>query len=559
VSATSPEEGDVPTIARFAVTVAVEGSLRPGTPATLRATVRANLATRAAELRIATPEIEVAQANGWRPGRVPTGVALPSRSQRTQGLAAGQQVTLVEQIVIPAPGYYRVVVSAVKKSSEPVVHDGRWVQDVTHQEVWLLIDERGGRVTDAYDPTVLGDTLVPQPGPAHRRPAAPGRSVPPGSQGAGVASPRSSSGVTTQSEGAGLRQFVYYNPDTGGYEGVPGVLVRYDVYDQQYGTITWSGSAVTNGGGYFDAPCLAYYEQASGTWSLENYDVYMVHPTGSYGESGCDTSFQQYVVGSTPHAWTYVHLNRFIPYSRGLLAQSRGRIVVQYNATLNGAYYQGGSTDRITMGPPTIGGPYGRFVVAHEYGHAVHEKALGGNAAGGRCPDPHYINGYYNLECAFSEGFANFLGAAAQNVYDVGEYYLYIVDYTNRPWYTPGADGSIQEAAVGALLYDMADGAGGDGGASEPWDGVGGGYQVASTIKQCTLRTSTGATTRIRGVDHFVYCAERTIDPNVRSNFFRTRTSQFLPTAILTNANYTNDWPTAAIRPVWRKDVYGLD
>ena len=38
----------------------------------------------------------------------------------------------------------------------------------------------------------------------------------------------------------------------------------------------------------------------------------------------------------------------------------------------------------------------------------------------------------------------------------------------NRTWFTPGANGSIQEVFAGALMYDLTDSDGGDAGASEP-------------------------------------------------------------------------------------------
>ncbi len=64
-------------------------------------------------------------------------------------------------------------------------------------------------------------------------------------------------------------------------------------------------------------------------------------------------------------------------------------------------------------------------MAAHEHGHAVPEKALGGNAATGQCRSPHHVDGAYNLQCAYSEGSAD--------------------------------DGSIIEGAVAGFLYDLLD------------------------------------------------------------------------------------------------------
>jgi hypothetical protein len=559
VAPESPQDdGDLPVLPRFTLAISAEGILRPGTPITVRATVRANLATQSVDVRLVMPEFEVAKANGWRVGRGRTGVALPARAQRTEAFAAGQQRTFTDQVVIPEPGYYRVALSAMQQSGEPVVDNGRWVPTAAYTEIWLLVDETGGSVTQTFDPALLPDSVLPQPGLRRPRVAPLARHGPANVRESGAQPSRT--GVVEarpMSDGTRLRQLVYYNPDVGGLQPVPGVSVRWDIYDGQYGTHTGNGSAVTDGGGYFEAPCLASYEQMSGTWSMASGYAVMNY-TGGYGDSGCDPGEQQYVLPSG-ESWLYVHLNRFAPWSHGLLAQSRGPVAVWHDRNLNGANYRS-QYDRITIGrEPFIFYEFGRFTLAHEYGHALHEKALNGNAAGGQCPSPHYLDGYYNLECAFSEGFANFVGAASQNIWNVGLYYRNIVDYTNNAWYSAGADGSIQESAVAALLYDMADSPGGDGSASEPWDGVGGAYQVALTIKQCVLQTASGYATRPRGADHFVYCAERNIDSGVRSTYFRTRSATWFPTAILGNANYTGDWPVAAIRPVWRKNLYGLD
>lgn len=574
VPVTPGEDGDLPTVPRFTVAVVAEGSLRTGAPISLRATVRANLATRVAEVRLVMPEVAIAQANGWRVASAPVNVTVPTRAQRTVSLAAGEELALTDEVVIPVPGYYRVVLSAVQRSDEPVVDEGRWVPNAAHKEVWLLVDDRGGRVTPTFDPALLPDGVLPQPGPARpgrtRPPALPPvqaasrdplaittRAAPITGQTMDAQSPGSRLGSVRRMNGSGLRQLVYHNPDINAWQPVPGVTVRWDVYDNQFGSVTGNGSAITDAGGYYTAPCLASYESAYGTWTMQN-SYSTVEYTGYWGESGCDLTDQQYSL-SSPHSWLYLYITQFAPWSHGLLSQSRGPVALWYDPNLSGAKYAPGN-DRITVGvSPYIYGQFGRFTLAHEYGHALHEKALDGNAAGGQCPTTHYLNGYYNLECAFSEGFADFMGAASQNVWDVGIYYQYIVDYTNGPWFGAGQDGSIQEAAVAALLYDMADTPGGDGGASEPWDGVGGAYQVALTIKHCRLYTSGGFTTRPRGADHFVYCAERNIDPAVRSSFFTTRTTTYRPTSITANAGYSGDWPTPAVRPVWRKNLYGLN
>ena len=295
-------------------------------------------------------------------------------------------------------------------------------------------------------------------------------------------------------------------------------------------------------------------EYGSVTYYLENADVRIVGGATSYTVSDCDQNAGAVYVDAY-NGWVFSRFNEFIPFSRGVLNAARGLVEVAYDYYATNSGYLS-SNDRITIHAGAIGYQFGRFTVAHEYGHAIHEKALSGNAAGGQCPAQHYLDGYYNLACAFSEGFADFVGATAQNVYDVGIYYLYIADYTNWYLYNAGADGSIQEASVAAMLYDLTDAPGGDGGASEPWD-VTLGERVAATIRDCRLKYH-GFTTRIRGADDFVYCAERNIDPTAQSAYFLTRPPFQRASIISSNAAASSNWPQSGVRSVWRKDLYGL-
>ena len=300
-------------------------------------------------------------------------------------------------------------------------------------------------------------------------------------------------------------------------------------------------------------PALEY---ATVSYSLENTDVIVINGTGSWYESDCDPNLPSHVIDSE-RSWLFRRFSEFIPFSRGLLNVSRPRIDVVYDANASTAFYAS-SNDRVTIGPSTIFFDYGRFVVSHEYGHAIHEKALGGIAPNsGQCPTPHSLNGYYNLSCALTEGFGDFVGATSENIWDVYAFYIVIVDYTNQYAYTPGANGSIQEAAVAAMMYDLTDGPGGDGGASEPWDTTSG-ERVAATIRDCRVRYGSWFISKVRGVDDFVYCAERTIDATVRSSYFLTRPSSVRATAIANNATSSPDWPSTGVRSVWLKNLYGL-
>jgi len=478
-------------------------------------------------------------------------------------MAAGEQAQFAQTITVQKPGYYRVVVGAVQRSAEPGVVDGQWVRNADYRELWLLIDERGGRLVDTFNPALLPDSVARQPGVyrllrGSRARQASSASTPTAPREPSAAlQPSSASSPQSASSSPNPRRIAYYNYDIGDYQGIPGVTVTWEVVDA-WNNVTQSYYGVTDAEGHYAGPCILYpgLEFAPITYYLENDDVRIIDGNGSVIVESCESTVQS-DYAETNRAWMFARYNEFIPFSRALLNVSRGRMDVRYDPNLNGAYYTA-SPDRITHGPSTLFYQYGRFTVAHEYGHAIHAMALGGIAGSGSCPAPHYLNGYYNVTCALVEGFADFVGATAQNVYDVGTYYLYIVDYTNKPWYTAGADGSTQEAAAAALMYDLTDSDGGDGGASEPWDGTLG-ERVPATIRDCRLRLPNSTITRVRGTDDLVYCAERFIDATVRNSFFQTRPTSGRAQAITANATASPYWVQSNVRQVWRKNLYGLD
>ncbi len=192
----------------------------------------------------------------------------------------------------------------------------------------------------------------------------------------------------------------------------------------------------------------------------------------------------------------------------------------------SGSYYTSGE-DRIYLGASDVPGSYGTFVVPHEYGHAGHEKALGGNAASGTC-SWHTLNAAINLKCAYSEGFADFhaaytagpiLTSSFGSDYSI-EHNSYYPGWIYNSQHQPvnqSSDGSIIEGAVAAFFYDLVDGPNEPDGASNQADGDDDAIQysgkyVSDIVKTCKVDGSV----RANGIDHLVYCFERQIDQESR-------------------------------------------
>lgn len=562
---------EAPVVQRFSISAVVSGSLRPGAPAAVSASIVANVPTQSADVSIVFPELDGTQAITRRAQAKRVGTALPSAYYAAHTFPSAQPSQINLSFSIGRAGYYRAVVSVVQRSNEASVKDGRWVTTAATTEVWFTIDETGGRVTGLFDAGTIPDSADFEPGErsylvglAAKRAmelrasrAADSELARAGARVLGRAKLNAPSGISHRvSRERTARQLVYHNPDANQLQPVAGAIVYWYISDT-FGNTTDSYYGETDSNGAYPGPCVPYpaLEYASVSYALENGDVRVVGGSGSWIEGNCDLGMLSNEIESE-RAWLFSRNRQFIPFSRGLLNAARPLIEVVYDLNEPLARYHSGP-DRVVTGPNAIFFDYGRFVVAHEYGHAIQEKALGGLASTNQCPDLHQIFGYYNLSCAYQEGFADFVGVASENLWNVAPYYARIVDYTNNTYYTPGTDGSIQEAAVAAMMYDLADAPGGDGGASEPWD-ITSGERVAATMRDCRVRYS-AFTVKVRGADDFIYCAERTINSAVRSTYFQTRPSAQRATSITANATPSANWPATGVRSVWRKNLYGLN
>lgn len=254
--------------------------------------------------------------------------------------------------------------------------------------------------------------------------------------------------------------------------------------------------------------------------------------------------------------------------------------------------------DVINLENPPVGTELWTFI-AHEYGHAVHEKALGKIWANG-CGD-HSPALPSNMECAFAEGMAEF------NAYKTVP--LAVLPHPNVDrsqfdnnvfWgnpFSPPPDASRTEGAIASLLLDLVDGIGGDvvAFASSPAfaDDVqlSAGF-LATEIKTCEVSfrnnlTQVSTWHHVDGIDVLIYCLERIKKPNVScqqtskttyyctagytyaitpsslSPYFPERTNNYTPTSWVSGNPCAGfycpqpGWGTVALRRTWLSNLYG--
>lgn len=172
-SRTAQPEGGIihePRILRaFEVGVRASGSMQPGKPILVHVDVRANLPVGDAEVVVATPDLDRPQASTWNPRFSPAaGQKVAKRLSRRTAMARGGGMQEAVQLTVPAPGYYRVTVSAVAHSPLPsFVDDTLRVVKNIHREIWLRVDRRGGYYTAQFDTLAFPRGAEHRPGPLH--------------------------------------------------------------------------------------------------------------------------------------------------------------------------------------------------------------------------------------------------------------------------------------------------------------------------------------------------------------------------------------------------------
>lgn len=258
--------------------------------------------------------------------------------------------------------------------------------------------------------------------------------------------------------------------------------------------------------------------------------------------------------------------------SPAIMGYSRPRVNFWVSDQADNSYYNRGD-DRIVMREQHIWARFGDGwrIVAHEYGHALHERGLGGNA-GGDCPSPHQFDGAYNLKCAFSEGFAGFYGAFVQgdkvslsfasddrieadSAFSGWRYYL-------NARLERSYDGSIIERAVAAFLYDLVDGPASPNTTANTSDGVDDdpvqfpARYISELIRTCYVSYGS-LPRRANGVDELVGCMENLVDPLVWNSpvYFSTRDGT--PSGYSESATEPPGWSRTVIRNLWLRDLYG--
>ena len=516
-------------IGRFEVRAEVQGTFRVGQPVRVNARVRANVATRTAELRIYAPEVALLRAGKFAgSGRISGVTVAPEALISTEFGVAGEERIIGASFVVPSPGYYRVLIEAKAGTEASMIDGPNTIQNTVYDEIWFTIEEQGGQVTGQYDPKVLSQGLIQRAGPYQPL--------------QGVSDQNPTSMTALLSDPLTL-QMTYYNRDDAAWQ--PLVDARYRLVLSS-GT-TYTGQ--TNSNGEVTYPCAApnttgmldvWYESAGKTSVIRHATVgtlafhgYVpVDLCGNYVSAIVDQSLNG---NASARVFTNAIIN--VNGSRQKFP-SRASIAYKMSTNVPDTYYDI-PNDRIQIDTFATWGSYGIFGVSHEYGHALHHKALGGiQTSSGTCPQTHLFTGYYNYGCAYSEGFANYHAAVVRGA--AGAFFSQISGGINHG----GQDGATNEGGVAAFLYDLSDPAGLNYAA----------WYVADIYRTCDTHTNPlGLWVRASGIDHMVYCFERAVDPTAQA-YFRGGSTAFDNQR--ESATEPASWNQMAIRTVWLANLF---
>jgi len=120
----------------------------------------------------------------------------------------------------------------------------------------------------------------------------------------------------------------------------------------------------------------------------------------------------------------------------------------------DGTYYTNGENVHLNGADPLS-----KTVVGHEYGHNIMWNVYN-TFPTTNCPDPHYVDLDSHVNCAWTEGWAEFLPMAVNN--DPAYYWSdgYSMNLETPTWGSPNWDsGADVEGRVAGALWDMYDGA----------------------------------------------------------------------------------------------------
>ncbi|MDE2974340.1 MAG: hypothetical protein OXU64_06415 [Gemmatimonadota bacterium] len=436
-------------------------------------------------------------------------------------------------------GYYQVLVNAYTHGPD----GGPWLFDESHYSVWMYVSGTDGQLTRLFEDSIFPEGMRPAPGPLMAD-SAPYFAA-------------DTTGSTPWHEDSVYIEVVYYISQSQGLQPAVGteVFAKYS----NFGRSTWA-TVGESGIVAFRCPQEGRVMWIGGKVPQTFYvqGEKKVMPRVALNDSFCGQRIYAHVSKYLYLSWR--NLDTSAEAITWHFWHSRPRIDWKVDFSKKSETYYSRNSDEITLGWRLTGRSRFLWVAAHEYGHALHHKALGG---GWNAPnrDPHNNDKASSYKCALKEGFANYAGTIGSVTEDDPDgYYGKCYEHLGTPdapswppWcrnITHYRKAEI-EAWVAALFMDLIDDTEEDGDYTE-YDA----FYVARVFKTCQVKRSR----RIlpdkwhdrKNVSDIVWCLENRINPVVHRQVFRGIDS---PIGVREKADEPDDWNHHHIRWTWLKNL----
>ncbi|MBB4634347.1 hypothetical protein [Longimicrobium terrae] len=533
---------------RFDLDLDVAGSLKPGHPIHLSVRGSAHYATEDVQVRLILPEVAAAKRSNWEVVKVPVGEELQPEMSIRKSFQNGERFHGKVTVTIPEPGYYHLIATIIQRSEERTVDDrGHVVGSGAGRDVWLWIDEHGGRMTDQFDPSLFpagtravrgprgsekkaprirdGDAVItcsitPEFGEVSYSVATSGCPLPPDSTKIGITPPPAPNATTAAT-------VTYNDMGAGGVtRSLSGARLLWTVRNST------TGATVTTGSGYTGASGTGPVIDCMGATSERLIEVIVqtVNPRTEvinytsplpdrtrvgtfFGACGGNIA----LAAQSEQAHLFMNVNKnYDAHQRVFGSVPTTMRAGMYPQSGYGSRYDWGARDvRIEPGWNHIWGEQGVMVVTHEWGHLWQDQYLFKSPDtnglrrfyNGSCPNPHPPGEYTNFGCALGEAFADWYAVVLRES-DLPGWRTDLE--TNRlfEFYCGSKctdDGSVVQGAVHALLWDMYDANG-----NEQHDRIQVPAQtITNSIKDCQVSANRVDYYGFTGIDHLIWCMER--------------------------------------------------
>jgi hypothetical protein len=411
-------------------------------------------------------------------------------------------------------------------SEEPVpLLGGHLAQTSSEEEKWLFVGEASGRVLDRFDASFVPSGFLPIPGPR--------RAV----SGSPVSLPGAS--MAQLQSGTVIWQFLYFDSEVSQYR--PILLAQWSVeYREGWtGPVTGTDQGTTDLNGLAVISCRPNerYFGLTQTWG----SIVRTLPLATVGWNGqfnldCGLTRQAVVTGNASRV--YAIMTRAGYDANTQFGLGRPQVLAELKSD-DGSFYSL-NQDKIVLRESSLGGEFGRFVIGHEYGHAYHNRAMGGvNPNFADNCNPHSLNIPSSYGCALSEGFADFFSAfLTGNLRSSFEANIY---------HSSGVPSPMTEGPVASALLDIVDPAN-EGHDGAQWVGS----YLPRLVGTCEWSGFFGTFARASGIDHVTYCLEQAIE-SFATNLYAGRV---VPTGWRHSAVVPGTWSKAVARPLWYTNIF---